>query len=106
MLRAIYVRPWGAWTEEYEQRYRESLLRWLDWQGSAEDPAMRAELVRLMGSEQAWREELALFEELRFARLAASLRQREPDGRAGWSILLYRVGPEELARAVRGPPPY
>ncbi len=105
MLHAIYVRPWGRWTDEYEQRYRESFLRWLDWQGSADDPAVRAELVRLMGSKQAWREELALFEELRFARLAATLRQREPDGRAGWSILLYQVGSEELTRALRGPPP-
>ncbi len=105
MLQAVYLRPAGPWTDAYEQRYRESLARWLDWRGTAGDPAARATLVDLLGSEQAWRDELALFEELRFARLAANLRRREPDGRAGWSILLYRVGQAELTQAVAGPPP-
>ncbi len=46
-----------------------------------------------------------LFDELRFARLCAVLRQREPDRRAGFSILVYRVDVEELARGVGGEPP-
>lgn len=105
MLQAVYLRAAGPWTAEHEARYRESFARWLDWRDTADDPAARAALVGLLGSEQAWRDELALFAELRFARLAATLRQREPDGRAGWSILLYRVGPDELKRAVVGPAP-
>jgi hypothetical protein len=44
------------------------------------------------------------FEELRLARLCASLRRRSPDGNAGHSILIYRVSEEQLRAAVDGPP--
>jgi hypothetical protein len=46
-----------------------------------------------------------LFGELRFARLCVVLRQREPDDRAGYSILIYRVDIHELARGIGGLPP-
>ena len=105
MLQALYLRPSGAWTPAYEEAYRRGLGRWTDWQASAGDPAARQRLVGLLGSEAAWRDELSLFDALRFARLAAHLRQREPDARAGWSILVYRVGAAELNRALQGPPP-
>ena len=105
MLQALYLRPQGAWTEEYEALYQQSRLRNADWRASEQDPALRARLVQLMGSEQAWRDEHALFAELRFARLAATLRTRDPDGYAGWSILLYAVDAAELSQALDGPPP-
>ena len=41
---------------------------------------------------------------LAFHRLAAFLRQREPDDTVGFSILMYRVSDNDLARALDGPP--
>jgi len=38
--------------------------------------------------------------ELRLAQLCRALRQREPEGNVGYSVLLYEVGADELARAL------
>jgi hypothetical protein len=42
---------------------------------------------------------------LRFARLTAYLRQREPDDHVGHSILIYRLTEEDLTEALEGDPP-
>ena len=47
---------------------------------------------------------LALVDMLRFARLCAWLRQREPDGEIGCSVLLYRLSEKDLQQALYGPP--
>jgi len=44
------------------------------------------------------------FAELRFAKLCRALRARDPDANVGNSILLYRVGPAELERALSDGP--
>jgi hypothetical protein len=41
---------------------------------------------------------------LAFHRLAAFLRQREPDDNVGFSILMYRLSDNDLSRALDGPP--
>jgi hypothetical protein len=46
------------------------------------------------------------FDRYRLGRLCAALRPRPPDERIGTSILVYRLGPSELATALSGPPPY
>lgn len=45
----------------------------------------------------------ARLDELRFARLCKYLQQRPPDAQAGYSILIYRLGPAEIAAALQGP---
>jgi hypothetical protein len=40
------------------------------------------------------------FEQLRFARLCAHLRRREPDDRVAYSILIYYVSENELEEAI------
>lgn len=77
LLQGVYTKTPGPWTPLYEEAYQ------LSRGGRFE-----------------------AYEALRFGRLAAHLRQREPDGRAGWSILLYRVDAAELSEALAGPPPY
>jgi len=46
------------------------------------------------------REDWMYFRELRLSRLCQVLREREPDWQVGYSIGVYRVGPEELARVA------
>ncbi|MHC4235239.1 MAG: ArnT family glycosyltransferase, partial [Planctomycetota bacterium] len=48
--------------------------------------------------------ESAYLLQLRFARLCAFLRQREPDEHVGYSILVYRLGNYEVRQAVDGQP--
>jgi hypothetical protein len=53
-----------------------------------------------------WQTKFLTFEELRFARLIATLREREPSGNINHSILIYRLTPDDLDRALNGPPPF
>jgi len=47
---------------------------------------------------------LQLFEQLRFNRLCAHLRRREPDSRVTNGLLVYELSTAELAAALDGPP--
>ena len=46
------------------------------------------------------------FNQLRFARLCAWLRPRQPDDEVGHSILIYRLTDGDLRQALTGPPPH
>jgi len=50
------------------------------------------------------RERFLSFEHLRFARLCAFLRRREPDDNVGYSILIYRLSDQDVREALYGPP--
>jgi hypothetical protein len=105
MLQAVYLlEAPGAWTPEYEKRYQDALYNLRLYDSTRVDPAARAALRRQTGDE-FWIKMFHLFERLRFARLAAYLRTREPEANVGYSILIYRLTDEEVARAVAGPPP-
>jgi len=49
--------------------------------------------------------ETELFGKLRFARLCAALRRREPDDNVGHTILIYRLSDRDVQRALRDEPP-
>src|SRR5947209_6831662 len=49
-------------------------------------------------------DEFLLFDHLRFARLCAWLRRREPDDSVGYSILVYRLTDRDVRDALYGPP--
>lgn len=103
-LQNLYTRAPGHWTRDYEWRYQ--LLRGLvQALRDAPDAAARAALVRSVGGEAELERELALYCDLRFARLAAFLRQREPDRRFGDSIHEYRLGDAQVRAWLDGPPP-
>jgi hypothetical protein len=104
-LNAVYLQDaLGAWTPEYEKRYQDVVYNLRGFDRTADDPAARAALLRQTG-EEFWRKLFPLYERLRFGRLAAYLRKRKPDANAGYSILIYRLSDEEVARAIGGPPP-
>ena len=93
---------WGPWNARYEAGYQavsrlvEPLLN--------DDPAVRRAALPQLPPAQ-WLRALADFDELRFMRLAAFLRQREPDDTVNYSILVYRLNDAALDRALHGPPP-
>ena len=76
----------GAWTPEREERLARARL-------AVEGPLDAGGLTPAR----------ELFERLRFARLLAWLREREPEDRVGYSILIYRLGPDDLRAALEGP---
>jgi 4-amino-4-deoxy-L-arabinose transferase-like glycosyltransferase len=94
--------PWGPWNDRYEATYRRLRARVgpiLEGDRPSRVAALAADSV------DGWMGALSDYEQYRFARLAAYLRHREPDDSVGHSILVYRLGEADLARALDGPPP-
>jgi hypothetical protein len=92
---------WGPWNSSYEQGYQE--IGQLVAPVLSGDPAVRRAALRRMPVE-SWQAALRDYEQLRFRRLTAYLRSREPDAWIGWSILVYHLDAAGLARAFDGPP--
>lgn len=98
----FYPKAQGQWSASYEQTYqqlRADIRRFL-----ADDELSR---VRFL-SEHTIADAVSIvyyFEMFRFARLAAFLRNREPDGNINFSILVYRLSAADIERATEGPPP-
>ena len=59
----------------------------------------------LEGKDEKFKTRFDRFAKLRFARLCAYLRQREPDDHVGHSMLIYRLSKEQIAEALEGAPP-
>jgi 4-amino-4-deoxy-L-arabinose transferase-like glycosyltransferase len=100
-LQTVLMKPWGPWRQAYERAY---LLLKSRLPEVAGNPGLAAEFSSSVGLEPGQNLE-ALFDELRFARLAAYLRKRSPDDYIGYSILVYRLTGAEAREAVDGPPP-
>lgn len=92
-LQQVGLTPYAGWTEQMEHVYR-TLSPFLRM-GSR--PGEQTGSVNPSAESAARR--------MVFARLCARLRLREPDGRAGCSILIYRVSDEELNHARSAPIP-
>jgi 4-amino-4-deoxy-L-arabinose transferase-like glycosyltransferase len=104
MLQGLYFMTPGAWSARYESDYQSMLYNLKLYDSTATIPSAHVALLRQTG-EVFWRKNFAAFEHLRTARLAAHLRRRAPDAEVGYSILIYRVGEQELSAALAGPPP-
>jgi hypothetical protein len=87
MLQQVYSRFRGPWNRRYEDAYQR-LARALAEPGAAPDLATRR-----------------TYEQLRFVRLCAFLRLREPDAEVHYAILVYRLTDEDVRQALDGPPP-
>ena len=96
----VQVAP--AATLDPQWRYQKLLAEVRPFLGD-DDAAQESALRR--GTLAQWAQTLDDFDEFRFARLTALLRQRDPDDNVNYSILVYRLTAADLARAVDGPPP-
>jgi hypothetical protein len=104
MLQSVYLlEAPGAWRPEYERRYQDALYNLRLYDSTSVDPGARAALRKQTGDE-FWIKLFHLVERLRFGRLAAYLRTREPDAHVGYSILIYRLTDDDVREAVAGPP--
>ena len=100
MLQTVVGRAGGPWTKDHELKYQR-LRRLLG------PPLRRSESSGDWPGVPAGKKldpRIAAFDALRFGRLCAFLRRREPDDRAAYSILIYRVSDEDVRAALLGPP--
>jgi hypothetical protein len=88
VLAETYSPHRGPWTVQYEEDYRTLRARFepVDAGGSADGGV-----------------DYARYDSLRLARLCKYLQRRQPDAYAGYSILIFRLNPEELRAALDGP---
>ena len=103
MLQQVYSGFGGDWTPALEREYRQLRALEPDFHAFLTQSGPPPALPGLTGEKQ-WREAWSRYDNLRFARLCAQLRTREPDAMIGYSILIYRVNEAELAAAL-GPNP-
>jgi 4-amino-4-deoxy-L-arabinose transferase-like glycosyltransferase len=92
-LANVYGEAPGRWNRYFEDLYRDALLAMSQQAASGQKPPIE---------EQRTMDRLLLW--LRLARLYAYLRQRAPDAHVGYSILIFRLGEEQLQAALEGPP--
>ena len=90
--------PWNARLENRYQAVRQFMEPLL-----SDNVAERRRALSRLPLEQ-WYSAINDYEFLRFHRLAAFLRQREPDDNVGFSILVYHLSDDDLAGALDGPP--
>jgi len=103
MLQQVYSGFGGNWTSALEQEYQQLRLLEPAMREMQTNPEARSALLALT-TEQNWRKSWLRYDNLRFARLCAHLRTREPDAMIGYSILIYRVNNAELAAALGASP--
>ncbi len=99
MLQQVYLVPLSHWSSMFELVYQICKPRIDLLQQSQPLPSS------MPGEDPGNRIPDAIVLKLRFARLCAFLRQREPLAEIGHSILVYRVTRDELDRALNGSPP-
>jgi hypothetical protein len=103
----LMVRPADtgyAWTDDTEtqyQRYKKTAM--VLWGQAPDSPERQAMEAALPGEARGMA--LYRFEVLRFARMCAYLRKREPDWQINGSINLYKVTQEDLIQFFTGPMP-
>jgi Dolichyl-phosphate-mannose-protein mannosyltransferase len=102
-LQSVYASEIGPWSTAYEQHYKRMLAEIQRYHQTASNPSARAQLIANEGA-LPWIKKIKEFERIRFERLCAYLRQREPVARIGYSIFVFDVGPEEVDQALHGPP--
>ncbi|UCG16074.1 MAG: hypothetical protein JSV19_12345 [Phycisphaerales bacterium] len=102
-LQQVYLLATSEWTEEMEKGYRRRLPEMLQFEQTPNEEDTRAALIKAKGG--TFKKRFKAFQELRFGRLCAYLRQREPDAHVGYSIFIYRLTDQEIDKALHGPLP-
>jgi hypothetical protein len=92
----------GNWNERLERQYQMSVH--LTKSLLSDDPVERSTILPQL-EPRKWNSALNTYERLRFHRLAAFLRHRNPDDNIGYSMLVYHLTDNDLSLALDGPPP-
>jgi hypothetical protein len=102
-LQSVYASEIGPWSTAYEENYKRTLAEMQRYHQTASNPSARAQLIANEGA-IPWIKKIKEFERIRFGRLCAYLRHREPVARIGYSIFIFDVSRAEVDRALCGPP--
>ena len=100
MLQQVYTQQ-HEWTLPLEREFQELRAFEPTFFAYQSDPVRRAKLLQDFPAAR-WNETWKRYEFLRFSRLCYFLRVREPDANAGYSILIHRLSPKEVAAASAG----
>jgi hypothetical protein len=103
MLQGVYAPFPGPWSEPYEKLYQQILANIQLLERSQNTPSIRQQLIDLHGM-AFWNQQYNLLINLRFCRLCAYLRQRPPDDKIGYSILIYKLTDQQVQQALYGTP--
>ena len=98
-LQSVYALEIGPWCAAYENQYRAVLSQLEQYH----ETTARVQLVvndKTIPEIRTIKE----FERMRFARLCAYLRHREPLARLGYSICVFKLTDEDAKQAIYGPP--
>ncbi|MBW1714068.1 MAG: glycosyltransferase family 39 protein, partial [Deltaproteobacteria bacterium] len=104
LLQQVGTATFGHWSKSYEEAYQTNRRFFLNWVQNLKDPEALERFYAGMGGKDKALDVIRSYQDLRFGRLCLHLRNREPDGRAGYSILIYEVSFKELEDALNGPP--
>jgi hypothetical protein len=96
-LQQVYASEQGKWAPEYEAAYQRT-RRYVGYYLKIGHAPMDDIANRLR------RRQIETFQRLRFARLCAYLRHREPVANVGCSILVFYLTRSDLHHALEGPP--
>ena len=91
---------WGPWRPTLEHHYRTLRAKLAPLYTRAQARGTGPTTVTGLEDQQ-----IRLFDELRFARLCAYLRHRQPRSRITPGVFVYEVTSEDLTTALDGPPP-
>jgi hypothetical protein len=86
VLQHVYETERGTWAKPYEEAYQKAAAQMLSAENARSPEAIKN------------------FQRLRFARLCAYLRHREPIAKIGYSIFVFALTDENLREALLGPP--
>jgi hypothetical protein len=103
ILQSVYSPEIGLWCRPYEAEYQRALASTQLRTESGSPPSGRAPLIANQGAPSI--KNIREFERLRFSRLCAYLRHRQPKAEVGHSILVFDLDAAELDKALYGPPP-
>lgn len=102
-LQSVYARDLGPWCRAYEQAYRAALAEVRRARNDANSPDGLSQTVNR--GEDSGLNARSEFERLRFERLCAYLRHQNPIAQIGYSIFVFELDENHIARALYGPPP-
>jgi hypothetical protein len=99
LLQGVYLGVPRDWGPEERQAYESLRSARAAWDDASADPLMLRQLRERHG-EEFWRRTFETLGRFEFSALTAYLRGREPDAMPGYSIAVYRLGDEEIRRAL------
>jgi hypothetical protein len=103
MLQSVYGEAPGPWRPSLEAAYQQRTAEMRQLEALASDQAALNQFVAREGA-AVWQQKIRSYDWLRFGRLCAWLRQREPDARVTPGLLVYELSQADLAAALNGPP--